>query len=72
MSVSGPKVTAERRAVLAQCVADGWPLLEIHRTHGANYRTMRRHFPDYRGMPKPEAAKLGAAAKKANQKMRTR
>ncbi len=66
-------MTPEYLATLQQCVADGWPLIQIKRTHGTCWKTMRRHFPDYRGMPKPEAARLGAAARRAtlNQRKRT-
>lgn len=57
-------------AVLEACVADGWPFIQIQRTHHVGQLTLRRLFPHYRGMPLQEAARLGAAAKRANQQMR--
>lgn len=57
-------------ATLRACVADGWPLIQIYRTHRIARLTVRRHFPDYRGMPLPEAARLGAYAKRANERIR--
>lgn len=57
-------MSAERLAVIQQCVDDGWPLIQIKRTHGAGWDVMRKYFPDYRGMNQKEAAKLGALARK--------
>lgn len=63
-------MSPEKRAAIEACIADGWPLIQIQRTFRMNWKTVRRHFPDYRGMPKPEAARLGAYAKRANERMR--
>lgn len=58
------QITPERLAVVQQCIADSWPLIQIYRTHKVTRTTVRRYFPDYRGMPKQEAASLGAAARR--------
>lgn len=64
------QITPEKLEVLTQCVQDGWPLIQITRTHKADWRTMRRHFPDYRGMNLREAAKLGALARRTTLALR--
>lgn len=61
---------AERLALLKQCVEDGWPLIEITRTHGFDYPTIRKYFPDYRGLPLKEASQLGVQARRANAAIR--
>jgi hypothetical protein len=65
-------LSPERLATLQACVDDGWPIIQITRTHRASWETMRRHFPDYRGMDNREAAKLGAATRKLTLKRRAR
>jgi len=63
-------ITPERLATIKQCVADGWPLIQIKRTHKVTWTTMRRHFPDYRGLDNQEAAKLGATARRTTLALR--
>lgn len=63
-------MTPEKRAVVAACIADGWPIIQIQRTHRVGRLTIRRAFPDYPGMSLQEAARLGAYAKRANQLIR--
>lgn len=41
----GVHMTPERKAAIQHMVNDGWSWKEIERTEGANYDTMRRHFP---------------------------
>lgn len=38
-------MTPERRARIKAMLDDGWSWEEIHRTEGANWDTMTRHFP---------------------------
>lgn len=38
-------MTPERRARIQEMLNDGWSWKEIERTEGANWDTMRRHFP---------------------------
>lgn len=63
-------LTPEKLATLQACIDDGWPLIQIQRTHRVYWGTMRRYFPDYRGMDQREAAKLGAAGRAASLKTR--
>ncbi|MER2134168.1 MAG: helix-turn-helix domain-containing protein [Arthrobacter sp.] len=42
---TAPRMTPERRARIQQMLNDGWSWKEIERTEGANWDTMRRHFP---------------------------
>lgn len=39
-------------------------MLEMARTHGISYRTVQRHYPDYRGIGKTEQGQMGCAARK--------
>lgn len=39
------RMTPERKATIQQMLNDGWSWKEIERTEGANWDTMRRHFP---------------------------
>jgi len=58
------QITEERLAVVQQCIADGWPLIQIYKTHRVTRATVLRYFPEYRGIPLQEAARLGAAARR--------
>lgn len=40
----------DRKALLDQCVADGWPVTEIMATHGIAQQTINKYYPDYKGM----------------------
>jgi len=64
-------ISPERLALIQQCMAEGWPLIEITRTHGVSWETMRRHFPEYRGLDRTESAKLGAAARRTTLRNRS-
>ena len=63
-------LTPERKALLDQCVEDGWPLIQMRKTHGFCHTTVKRHYPEYRGMDNREAAKLGAAARRTTLALR--
>lgn len=63
-------MTPEKQAAIKACIEDGWPIIQIQTTHKVGRLTIRRMFPDYPGMSKPEAARLGAYAKRANERMR--
>jgi hypothetical protein len=65
-------LTPERKALLDELVKDGWPLIEMHRTHRFSWDTVRRHHPDYRGMDQTEAAKLGNTARQVTLAIRRR
>lgn len=54
----------ERKALLDRLVEEGWPMLEMKRTHGIDYATVQRHYPDYRGIDKQEQGRMGCAARK--------
>lgn len=60
----------ERAAVIEACIADGWPLIQISRTHRIGWDSLRALYPDYRGMPRMEAAKLGASARRTTLELR--
>jgi hypothetical protein len=60
-----PNITPERLALIQQCLDEGWPLIQITKTHGVCWRTMRRHFPEHRGLDRTTSAQLGAAARRA-------
>jgi len=60
----------EKLAVIKDCMKDGWPLIQIERTHNVAWKTMRKHFPDYRGMNKREAAKLGSLGRRTTLALR--
>lgn len=57
-------MSPERKALLDELVKDGWPMLEMARTYGISYKTVQRHYPDYRGISKTEQGKMGCAARK--------
>jgi len=61
-----PKLSPERRALLAQCVEEGWPIVEMARTHQLSADAVKKYHPEYGGVPKAEAAKLGAAARRVS------
>ncbi len=63
-------ISPERMETLKKCVEDEWPLIQIQRTHNVDWKTMRRHFPDYRGMDQKEAAKLGAQGRRTTLALR--
>jgi len=64
------QLTPEKRALIEKCIEDGWPLIQIQRTHAVSWGTLRRRFPSYRGMALHDAAKLGAAARRTTLTLR--
>lgn len=64
------QLTVEKRAVIERCIEDGWPLIQIQRTHSVSWNTLRRRFPSYRGMSKKEGSDLGLAALRAKKKVK--
>jgi hypothetical protein len=47
---SGRKLSPERKQLLDNAVADGWPIRQIISTYGIGTSTIKKHYPDYRGM----------------------
>lgn len=66
----GRKFSPEREALLATLIEDEWPLRQITKTHGYNFSTIKRLYPDYKGMTQQEGGKLSWAIKQADEKMR--
>lgn len=64
----GINVTPERKALFEECLNDGWPFIQIQKTYNVSWLTLNRLFPG-RGMDLKEAAKLGAATRRANGKI---
>lgn len=65
----GRKLSPEREKLLAELVADEWPLRQIQKTHGFNFSTIKRLHPGYIGMTQREGGKLSYAIKAAEKKM---
>ncbi len=61
----GIATTPERKALFEKCLDEGWPFIQIQKTHNVSWHTLNKLFPG-RSMDNTEAAKLGAAARKAN------
>lgn len=66
MAERGRKFPPERKALLDSLVADGWPIRQMVATHGFNFSTIKKHYPEYTGMTQSEAGKIGTAMKKIN------
>lgn len=62
--LTGAHLSDEKVAAVEACMADGWPLIQIQRTHKVGRLALRGRWPDYKGMPLAEAAALGAAARR--------
>jgi hypothetical protein len=58
-------MTPERKALFEKCLNDGWPFIQIQKTHNVSWHTLNRLFPG-RAMDLKEAARLGAATRRAN------
>jgi hypothetical protein len=57
-------LSAERLALLDSLVEQGWPLIEMKRTHRFDWHTVRKYHPEYRGISdKTEQGQLGNAAR---------
>jgi hypothetical protein len=65
----GRKFAPEREALLAKLIEDEWPLRQICKTHGFNFYTVKRLYPDYEGMSQVEGGKLSYAIKAADLKI---
>jgi len=65
----GRKLAPERLELLGKLVADGWPIRQITETHGFNYYTIKKHYPEYKGMTQSEAGKIGMALKHLGRKV---
>lgn len=63
-------MTPERIALLTYCVEDGWPVTEIIATHRISHDTIRKFYPDYRGMPGEDRDAIAALARKLNPMLR--
>jgi hypothetical protein len=61
----GIPVTPERKALFEECLNDGWPFIQIQKTHHVSWVTLNKLFPG-RAMDLKVAAKLGAATRRAN------
>lgn len=61
----GIKITEERKELFRQCLADGWPFIQIQQTHNVSWHTLNKFFPG-QGMDRSTAAALGAASRAAN------
>lgn len=57
-------MTAERLAVVKECLRDGWSQMEIYRTHRVHPVTIRRYFPGS-GWTAVEGGRLGYRLMKA-------
>lgn len=66
--LSGRKLSPERKALLDAAVADGWPIRQIIATYGIGTSTVKKHYPDYKGMPLAESIVLSHASRRLNQK----
>ena len=65
----GRKFAPERAELLAKLIEDEWPLRQICKTHGFNFYTVKRLYPDYEGMTQVEGGKLSYAIKAAEKKI---
>ena len=61
------QLSMERRALIEQCLKDGWSWHQIHKTHGVTWETMKRHYDGTQWTLK-QGASLGAAHRRAQLK----
>jgi len=66
----GRPITPERLQIIQDCMADGWPIQEVIRTHGIGYHTIMRYVPTYPKVTKEEQGELGQMARQFNALMR--
>lgn len=66
---SGRGLSPERKALLDAAVKDCWPIRQIIATYGIGTSTVKKHYPDYRGMPLEESIALSRASRRLNQKL---
>lgn len=62
--MAAPSLTPERKALVQQCLADGWSQVEIYRTHRVHPKTVRKYFPGS-GWTLKQGAQLGYLVRKA-------
>lgn len=62
--------SAEKLALAARLLDEGWPFQEITRTHGISYYSLNKHFPGRQWTYK-EAADHGVMMKKLKIRKRT-
>lgn len=67
----GRKLAPERKQILDRCVEDGWPIRQIQETHGFNFQTVKKHHPDYKGMPQRESVQLAVMLRRVNRVLET-
>lgn len=63
----GNHMKPERKKLLDELVADGWPLNQMRFTHGFGHDIVKHHYPDYRGMSLSDAGKLGRQMAKVDE-----
>lgn len=61
--LSMAQITKERLDEIEKCLNEGWPFLEITKTHKVSYKTLRKYFPG-RQWSRHEVAKLGALSRR--------
>lgn len=61
---SGRRLSSERKAALDAAIADGWPIRQIIATYGIGTATVKKHYPDYHGLPQSEAIVLSLAERR--------
>jgi hypothetical protein len=71
-TLSGRKLTLERKALLDAAVADGWPIRQIIATYGIGTSTVKKHYPDYTGMSQKDSIVLSLGTRRLNQKRSVR
>lgn len=53
-------------------VQDGWPIREISNTYGLDYRTIRKHYPDYVPVSRHDMGTLSVAVRRARRTLALR
>lgn len=64
-----PGPTPAKLEAIRQCISDEWPLRQIEETYRVSYRSLKKHFPDYKGMGQREAGAISSASRKLNRKV---
>lgn len=70
VDVANKPITPERLEQLSQAVEDGWPIKQIVTTYNTSWGTLRKYFPDYRGLDLKHASSLGIHARRMNKQIR--
>jgi len=66
----GRKLAPERRELLGRLIEDEWPIRQIVGTHGFNFYTVKRLYPEYTGMTAQESGQLSMAVQRTNETMK--